>query len=86
MSLFFPSFSLGVLPNVILDMESISKQEYIQVISELEHLANQFVILEQENERLFRDLQQVSIEKTQQYGSLHQQPSMQQTCPREPKI
>ena len=81
-------------------MESVSKQEYVRVVSELEHLANKFIALEQENQRLLGDLQQVSIEKAQQYDelstrvlqlettlrSLHQQSSMQQTSPKEPKI
>ena len=56
--------------------------------------------LDQENQGLFGDLQQVSIEKAHQYDelsthvlqleatlrSLHQQASMQQTSPKEPKI
>ena len=81
-------------------MESVSKQEYVRVISELEHLTNKFMALEQENQRLLGDLQQVSIEKAQQYDelstrvlqlettlrSLHQQASMQQSSPKEPKI
>ena len=81
-------------------MESISKQEYVRVISELEHLTNKFMALEQENQRLLGDLQQVSIEKAQQYDelstrvlqlettlrSLHQQASTQQSSPKEPKI
>ena len=81
-------------------MESVSKQEYVRVISELEHLTNKFMALEQENQRLLGDLQQVSIEKAQQYDelstrvlqlettlrSLHQQASTQQSSPKEPKI
>ena len=46
-------------------MESVSKQEYMQVLSELDMLTNKFVALEQENQRLLGDLQQVSAcEKT----------------------
>ena len=81
-------------------MESVSKQEYVRVISELEHLTNKFMALEQENQRLLGDLQQVSIQKAQQYDelstcvlqlettlrSLYQQASMQQNSPKEPKI
>ena len=81
-------------------MESVSKQEYVRVISELEHLTNKFMALEQENQRLLGDLQQVSIQKAQQYDelstrvlqlettlrSLHQQASTQQSSPKEPKI
>ena len=51
-------------------MESVSKQEYVRVVSELEHLANKFIALEQENQRLLGGLQQVSIEKAQQYDEL----------------
>ena len=53
-------------------MESISKQEYMRVLSELDMLTTKFVALEQENQRLLGDLQQVSVEKVQQFGELLQ--------------
>ena len=81
-------------------MESVSKQEYMRVISELDSLSNKFVALEQENQRLLSDLQQVSVEKAQQHDelskrvhqleamvlSLRQQDSTYQNLPKEPKI
>ena len=48
-------------------MESVSKQEYMRVTSELDMLNTKFVALEQENQRLLGHLQQVSAEKVQQY-------------------
>ena len=51
-------------------MESVSKQEYMCVISELDLLSNKFVALEQENQKLLGDLQQVSAEKAQQHEEL----------------
>jgi hypothetical protein len=51
-------------------MESVSKQEYMRVLSELDMLTNQFVALEQENQKLLVDLQHVSIEKAQQHEEL----------------
>ena len=51
-------------------MESVSKQEYMRVLSELDMLTNKFVALEHENQRLLGDLQQVSAEKAQQYEEL----------------
>ena len=53
-------------------MESVSKQEYMRVLSELDMLTTKFVALEQENQRLLGDLQQVSAEKVQQYEELSQ--------------
>ena len=46
-------------------MESVSKQEYMRVLSELDMLTNKFVALEQENQKLLVDLQHVSTEKPQ---------------------
>ena len=48
-------------------MESVGKQEYMRVLSELDMLTNKFVALEHENQRLIGDLQHVSTETTQQY-------------------
>ena len=81
-------------------MESVSKQEYMRVLSELDMLTNKFVALEHENQRLIGDLQHVSAEKAQQYEelsqrvhqleatilSLREQASGAQNSPREPKI
>ena len=81
-------------------MESVSKQEYMRVLSELDMLTNKFVALEHENQRLIGDLQHVSAEKAQQYEelsqrvhqleatilSLREQASRAQNSPREPKI
>ena len=53
-------------------MESVSKQEYMLVLSELNMLTTKFAALEQENQRLLGDLQQVSVEKVQQYEELSQ--------------
>jgi hypothetical protein len=44
-------------------MESISKQEYMRVVSELDMLSTKFLALEQENQRLLGDVQQVTAEK-----------------------
>ena len=51
-------------------MESVSKQEYMRVLSELDLLSNKFVALEQENQKLLGDLQQVTAEKTHQCDEL----------------
>ena len=51
-------------------MESVSKQEYMRVLSELDMLTNKFVALEQENQKLLVDLQHVSTEKAQQHEEL----------------
>jgi outer membrane murein-binding lipoprotein Lpp len=51
-------------------METISKREYNRILSELDLLTTKFVALEQENEKLLRDLQQASIEKAQQQEEL----------------
>ena len=81
-------------------MESVSKQEYMRVLSKLDMLTNKFVALEHENQRLFGDLQHVRAEKAQQYEELSQwvhqlevtilslrdQASGAQNSPREPKI
>ena len=79
-------------------MESVSKQEYMRVLSELDMLTTKFVALEQENQRLLGDLQQVSAEKVQQYEELSQrvhqlettllqrQAAEVQTSSKEPKI
>ena len=53
-------------------MESVSKQEYTRVLSELDMLTNKFVALEHENQRLIGDLQHVSAKKAQQYEELSQ--------------
>ena len=53
-------------------MESVSKQEYMCVLYELDMLTNKFVALQQENQRLLGDLQHVSTEKAQQYEELSQ--------------
>ena len=45
----------------------MSKQEYMRVHSELDMLTTKFVALGQENQILLGDLQQVSVEKAQQY-------------------
>ena len=44
-------------------MESVGKQEYIRVLSELDMLTNKFVALEHKNQRLLGDLQHVHAEK-----------------------
>jgi hypothetical protein len=81
-------------------MESISKQEYDRILSELDLLTTKFVALEQENQKLLGDLQHVSVEKAQQHEeltkrvqqlelvvlSLRQQGSMSQSFIKEPKI
>jgi hypothetical protein len=51
-------------------MESVSKQEYMRVLSELDMLTTKFVALEQENQKLLVDLQHVSTEKAQQHEEL----------------
>ena len=51
-------------------MESVSKQEYMRVLSELDLLSNKFVALEQENHKLLGDLQQVTAEKAHQCDEL----------------
>ena len=53
-------------------MESVSKQEYMCVLSELDMLTTKFVALEHKNQRLPGDLQQVNAEKEQQYEELSQ--------------
>ena len=53
-------------------METINKEEYMRVLSELDLLTNKFVALEQENQRLLGDLQQLSVEKAQQHNELSQ--------------
>ena len=53
-------------------MEFVSKQEYMRVLSELDMLTTKFVAFEQENQRLLGDLQQVNVEKVQQYEELSQ--------------
>ena len=55
-------------------MEFVRKQEYMHVLSKLYMLMNNVVALEQENKRLLKDLQHVSIEKPQQYEELSQWP------------
>ena len=51
-------------------METVSKQEYMRILSELDLLTTKFVALEQENHKLLGDLQQVSVEKAQQHEEL----------------
>ena len=48
-------------------METITKQEYMCILLELELLPTKFVSLEQENQKFLGDLQQVSAEKAQQH-------------------
>jgi hypothetical protein len=81
-------------------METVNKQEYDRILSELDLLTTKFVALEQENHKLLGDLQQVSAEKAQQHDelsqrvqqlelvvlSLRQQASTSQTLIKEPKI
>ena len=81
-------------------METVSKQEYMRILSELDLLTTKFVALEQENQKLLGDLQQVSVEKAQQHEelskrvqqleavvlSLRQQASTSQSLLKEPKI
>ena len=57
-------------------MAVVSAQEYQDVFSELHGLQENFVALEQENQRLLGDLQQISLEKQQtqhQHGELQKQ-------------
>ena len=51
-------------------METISAQEYQSMFLELQCLKENFVSLEQENQRLLGDLHQITIEKqlTQQHN------------------
>ena len=51
-------------------MESVSKQEYMRVLSEMDMLTRKFVALEQENHKLLVELQHVSTEKAQQHEEL----------------
>ena len=51
-------------------MESVRKEQYMRVLSELVLLTNKFVVLEQENQKLLGELQQASAEKIQQYDEL----------------
>jgi hypothetical protein len=53
-------------------METVSKQEYDRILSELDLLTTKFVALEHENQKLLGDLQQVSVEKAQQHEELSQ--------------
>ena len=53
-------------------MESVSREEYMRVLSELDCLSTKFIALEQQNQRLLGDLQQVSVEKVQQDNELSQ--------------
>ena len=81
-------------------MESVIKQEYKRVHSELDMLTNKFVALEHETQRILGYLQHVIAEKAQQYEelsqrvhqleatilSLREQTSGALKSPREPKI
>ena len=81
-------------------METVSKQEYDRILSELDLLTTKFLALEQENQKLLGDLQQVSVEKAQQHEelskrvqqlelvvlSLRQQGSTSHISIKEPKI
>ena len=51
-------------------MESVRKQEYMRVLSEMDMLTSKFVALEQENLKLLDELQHVSTEKAQQHEEL----------------
>ena len=51
-------------------METVSKQEYMRILPELDLLTAKFVSLEQENQKLLGDLQQVSVEKSQKHEEL----------------
>ena len=53
-------------------MESIGKQEYMCVLSELDMITNKFVALDHENQRLLGDRQDVIAKKSQQYEELSQ--------------
>ena len=53
-------------------MESLSKQEYMRVLSEIHMLTKKFVALEHENQRILEDLHNVNAEKTQEYEELSQ--------------
>jgi hypothetical protein len=81
-------------------LETVSKQEYDRILSELHLLTTKFVALEQENQKLLGDLQQLSLEKAQQHEelskrvqqielvvlSLRQQGSTSHSSIKEPKI
>ena len=47
-------------------MASVSEQEYMCVLGELERLNTKFMASEQENQRLLGDLQQVNVKNAQQ--------------------
>ena len=53
-------------------MATISEQEYMRVLGDLERLTTKFMASEQENQRLLGDLQQVNVEKAQQHEELTQ--------------
>ena len=61
-------------------MESVSKQEYMCILSKLNMVTTKFVALEQENQGLLGDLQQVGAEKVQQYEELSQQVHQHPFC------
>jgi hypothetical protein len=62
-------------------MESVSKQEYMRVLSELDMLTTKFVALEQENKKLLVDLQHVYTKKTQQNEELsHRVQQLEEQC------
>ena len=51
-------------------MKSTNKQQYMHVLFELDRLLSKFVVLKEENKRLIEDLQQLSVEETQQRDEL----------------
>jgi hypothetical protein len=51
-------------------MESVNKQEYDRILSELDLLTTNFIALEQENQKFLGDLQHVSAKKAQQHEEL----------------
>ena len=57
---------------LLITMATISEQEYMRVLGDLERLTTKFMALEQENQRLLGDLQQVNVEKAQQHEELTQ--------------
>ena len=53
-------------------MAVVSEQEYMHILGDLERLTTKFMALEQENRRLFVNLQKVNVEKAQQHQELTQ--------------
>ena len=53
-------------------MAVVSEQEYMHILGDLERLTTKLMALEQENRRLFVNLQKVNVEKAQQHQELTQ--------------